>query len=154
MKILFTAFNGIYNTSFQLVDQLNTRPLLLTNSYNGLKNDILSANCDRDAILMFGADKALADEARIETCANFNGETIYTDFNISILQENLMNAEIPYTVSQQPTHYLCNAAYYHMLKKNPNAVFIHIPSIRGMSEGFMKKLKCFCLKMDQFYSQQ
>lgn len=31
-------------------------------------------------------------------------------------------------------------AYYHMLKKNPNTVFIHIPSLKGMNETLMNKL--------------
>ncbi len=149
MKILFTAFKGIHNTSFQLIDQVNAPSLLLTNSFSGLKNDILPVNGNYDAICMFGVDKALVNEVRIESCANYNGETIRTDFKISILQENLKNAKITYTVSQQPTHYLCNAAYYHMLKKNPNTVFIHIPSIKGMTECLMKKLKGFCLMLNQ-----
>ena len=29
---------------------------------------------------------------------------------------------------------------YHMLKKNPNTVFIHIPSLKGMNETLMNKL--------------
>lgn len=45
-----------------------------------------------------------------------------------------------YYISKAPTKYLCNAAYYHMLKKNPNTVFIHIPSLKGMNETLMNKL--------------
>ncbi len=149
MKILFTAFKGINNTSFQLIDQVNAPSLLLTNSFSGLKNDIMPVNGNYDAIYMFGVDKALVDKVRIESCANYSGETIRTDFKISNLQEKLKSAEITYTVSQKPTHYLCNAAYYHMLKKNQNAVFIHIPSIKGMTECLMKRLKCLCLMLSQ-----
>ena len=52
----------------------------------------------------------------------------------------IIQAGISYTVSDKPTRYLCNAAYYHMLKKNPNAVLIHIPSLKGMSIELMNKL--------------
>jgi len=58
---------------------------------------------------------------------------------------------ISYTVSDKPTRFLCNAAYYHMLKKNPNTVFIHIPSLKGMSIELMNKLiKTF----DDIYSDE
>ena len=39
-----------------------------------------------------------------------------------------------------PTQYLCNAAYYHMLCINKNAVFIHVPSIKGMNDALMDRL--------------
>ena len=40
MKILFTAFKGVHNTSFQLVDQTAANHILLTNSFQGLEKDI------------------------------------------------------------------------------------------------------------------
>ena len=42
MKILFTAFKGIHNTSFQLVSKLGGNSILLTNSFQGLEKDISS----------------------------------------------------------------------------------------------------------------
>ena len=140
MKILFTAFKGMYNTSFQFVNQTGANYVLLTNSFQGLKKDISSISRNYDIVYMFGVDKRLTNKIRIETCAKDNNETLHTDFNISPLEEKLRAGEISYTVSNKPTCYLCNAAYYHMLKKNPNAVFIHIPSIGGMTTEMMKKL--------------
>lgn len=140
MNILFTAFKGIHNTSFQLIDQLGANSVLLTNSYQGLEKDISSIDSNYSTVYMFGVDKTLVDKIRIETCANYNEETVYTDFDILYIEKKLSSNEIPYTVSDKPTHYLCNAAYYHMLKKIPNTVFIHIPSLKGMSVGMMNKL--------------
>jgi len=37
MKILFTAFKGVHNTSFQLVDQTAANYILLTNSFQDWK---------------------------------------------------------------------------------------------------------------------
>ncbi len=47
-------------------------------------------------------------------------------------------------VSKIPTKYLCNAAYFHMLQRvSGKAVFIHIPSLKNMSEGMMEEIvKC------------
>ena len=140
MKILFTAFKGIHNTSFQLVDQTGANYVLLTNSFHGLKKDISSISSNYDAVYMFGVDKRLAGKIRIETLAKDSPETVTTGFSISQLEEQLRAGRIPYTVSNQPTSYLCNAAYYHMLRKNPNSIFIHIPSLRGMTPEMMKKL--------------
>ena len=42
MKKICTAFKGLHNTSFQLVNQINGDRLFLTNSFKGLEKDILS----------------------------------------------------------------------------------------------------------------
>ena len=140
MKILFTAFKGVHNTSFRMVDQIGAESLLLTNSFLGLEKDISSISGDYSMVYMFGVDKTLVDKVRIETYASHNDETINTDFDIHCLEKMLRSGKIFYTVSDKPTHYLCNAAYYYMLKKNPNTVFIHIPSLKGMSIELMNKL--------------
>ena len=140
MKILFTAFKGVHNTSFQLVDQTAANYLLLTNSFQGLERDISFISDDYSTVYMFGVDKKLIDIVRIKTCAKYNDETVHTDFDIHYLETMLGSAGVSYTISDKPTRYLCNAAYYHMLKKNPNTVFIHIPSLKGMSIELMNKL--------------
>ena len=140
MKKLYTAFKGSHNTSFQLVNQINGDRLFLTNSFQGLEKDILSLSTDYDAIYMFGIDKYLKNSIRIETCANYNGELVNTFFDILSLEQVIKDSGITYTVSNKPTAYLCNAAYYHMLKKNRNTVFIHIPSIKGMNNVLMNQL--------------
>ena len=140
MKILFIAFKGVYNTSFQLVQQTGADSVLLTNSFQGLEKDIFSISGNYSIVYMFGVDKTLVGKVRIETCANNKDGTINTDFDIPYLEKKLRSVEISYTVSNKPTRYLCNAAYYHMLKKNPNTIFIHIPSQKGMSIEMMNKL--------------
>ena len=151
MKILFTAFKGNHNTSFQLVNQTAANYILLTNSFQGLEKDISFICSDFDIVYMFGIDKNLIDKVRIESCAKFNDETIYTDFDIHYLETRMRSTSIICTTSDKPTSYLCNAAYYHMLKKNPNTVFIHIPSLKGMSVELMNKLiKVF----DDVYSEK
>lgn len=151
MKVLFTAFKGNHNTSFQLVDQTAANYVLLTNSFQGLKKDISFVNNDYDIVYMFGVDKKLIDEVRIETCAKYNDETVCTGFDIHNLETRLKGTGISCSTSDKPTRYLCNAAYYHMLKKNLNAIFIHIPSLRGMSIELMNNLiKVF----DDLYSDK
>ena len=140
MKVLFTAFKGNHNTSFQLVDQTVANYILLTNSFQGLEKDISFVNNDYDIVYMFGVDKKLIDKVRIETCAKYNDETVCTRFDIHNLETKLRSTGVSCSTSDKPTRYLCNAAYYHMLKKNPNTVFIHIPSLKGMSIELMNSL--------------
>ena len=59
MKILFTAFKGVHNTSFQLVDQTAANYILLTNSFQGLEKDISFISSDYSIVYMFGVDKKL-----------------------------------------------------------------------------------------------
>lgn len=89
---------------------------------------------------MFGIDKNLVDKIRIDLCACYNSEHIFTDYDLLSLESKLNESNISYYISNAPTKYLCNAAYYHMLKKNSNTVFIHIPSLKGMNETLMNKL--------------
>ena len=140
MRVLFTGFKGVHNTSFQLVGHLGDDRMFLTNSFQGLKKDIASIDTDYDIVYMFGVDKTLRGSVRIEACARLNGEQIYTDFDISSLQNKLREHGINCVVSHAPTGYLCNFAYYYMLHRNANTVFIHIPSIAGMEEDLMKAL--------------
>ena len=141
MKILYTAFKWIHNTSLQLVSGVEKEALYLTNSFSGLHKDISSVNGDYDAVIMFGVDKNLSNQIRLEACAEYHGDLLCTDFNIAEFGRKCTEKLIPYSLSHHPTAYLCNAAYYHMLKKIPNTVFVHIPSEKGMSERFMQKLK-------------
>ena len=140
MKTLYTAFKGKNNTSYQLVSRIDNNSLVLTNSFTGLEKDITRFDCDYDAVYMFGIDKNLVDRIRIDLCACYNSERIFTDFNLLPLERKLIESNISYSFSNIPTKYLCNAAYYHMLKKNLNTVFIHIPSLRGMNETLMNRL--------------
>ena len=140
MRKLYTAFKGTHNTSFQLVSQLSGDSLFLTNSFQGLEKDILSIHTEYDVVYMFGVDKNLNNNIRIETRANYNGESVNTSFDILTLEKVIKDSGVSYTISNKPTAYLCNAAYYHMLKKNRNTIFIHIPSIQGMNDVLMNKL--------------
>ncbi len=100
--------------------------LFLTNSFCGLERDIASIDEHYDAVLMFGVAPELRDTVRIETCALYIGEYITTDFEIGSLTRELKQCGVPCFVSDKPTSYLCNAAYYHILKKNTQHRFIHI----------------------------
>ena len=140
MRKLYTAFKETHNASFQLVSQLCGDKLFLTNSFQGLEKDILSLSTDYDAIYMFGIDKKLKNSIRLETCANYDGELVNTALDIVTLEKAITGLDISYTISNKPTAYLCNAAYYHMLQKNRSTIFIHIPSVKGMNDALMNKL--------------
>ena len=139
MKILYTAFKGNNNTSYQVASRLNGTVLFLTNSFQGLKKDIATVVNDYDVVYMLGCNKSLNNKIKIETCAEYNGERIFTEFDISEFKKRIDN-KLSYSISYSPTKYLCNAAFYHMLKKNKNTVFIHIPSISGMNNCLIEDI--------------
>ena len=99
MKILFTAFKGVHNTSFQLMDQTAANYILLTNSFQGLEKDISFISSDYCIVYMFGVDKKLIDKVRKEetyqlprsitahTCTNH----IYPRFIHAIPSNNVLN---------------------------------------------------------------
>lgn len=140
MKTLFIGFKGKNNTSAMLVHQLSKDFLLLTNSFAGLERDILSIAEEYDSVCMFGVDKSLNNTVRIEQCAILHGAWVSSNYDIQTLSRKMMQHNIHHSISNMPTQYLCNSAYYHMLCKNTNTVFVHIPSIKGMEGVLVEQL--------------
>ncbi|MBE6985721.1 MAG: hypothetical protein E7434_08995 [Ruminococcaceae bacterium] len=149
MKILFVGFKGKNNTSAQLATQLGGHTLLLTNSCLRLEKDILSVTESYDSIIMFGVDNSLNATLRIEKCAELYGIAVSSDYDVAQLSKIMDGYGIANSISNVPTQYLCNAAYYHMLCINKNVVFIHIPSIKGMNDTFMGRLQKLFRKLSQ-----
>ncbi|MBQ3162317.1 MAG: hypothetical protein IJC04_09370 [Oscillospiraceae bacterium] len=146
MKKLYTAFKGKYNSSRCLVEKLDGEKLFLTNSFDGLKRDIDGIENNCNAVYMFGLDKGLTDSIRVEPCAEKDGETIHTEFDTAEIIDKLKKEGLKCKLAENPTHYLCNEAYYYMLKKVcRRALFIHIPPLKyfsnEMAEAILKTIQ-------------
>ncbi|MCR5803304.1 MAG: hypothetical protein K6G47_03490 [Clostridia bacterium] len=141
-KVLFVGFKGKNNSSSILVKQLSDEFFLLTNSFEGVRRDIESLVEKYDLLIMFGVDKTLTSEIRIEKKASKNGETIVSDVDLKRLVKKFDSAGFFAFISDEPTAYLCNEAYWYALKKfSGRAVFIHIPTIKNIDESFIEKMK-------------
>ena len=137
MKILYAGFKGKNNPSSQLVSLLGKDQLLLTNSFEGIKRDIDALEDEYDYVIMFGIDKTLSS-VRIEIAAEYQGHLAHTVLSPIQLAERFSDNDVDCTISEEPTHYLCNDAYYRMLQKmNGKAIFIHIPGNKNMTDVIM-----------------
>ena len=105
MKILYTAFKGKNNTSYQVASCLNGAVLLLTNSFHGLERDINTAVGNYDVVYMLGVDKSLKNKIKIETCAEYNGERIFTTFNILETHPKAQLRRNRRTIYRAPRHH-------------------------------------------------
>ena len=138
MKILYVGFKGAKNTSYQLVSLFPGDHLYLTNSFPGLVRDIDALENDYDAVIMFGIDKSLPTFLRVERCARIDGETLETKLYADQLARGFRENGIPCDISDTPTQYLCNDAYFRMLRKtNGKALFVHIPGSKYMTQELM-----------------
>ena len=141
-NILFIGFKGKHNSSAVLVQAVSENCCLLTNSFNGLKKDIDLIDNDHDFIVMFGIDKNLDSSVRIEKNAEKNEIRYSSVLDLENISERLTDAGLDNYISDEPTHYLCNEAYWHILKKfDRKAVFIHIPTIKYVDEAFIEKIR-------------
>ena len=134
MKVLITAFHGKYNASNMLVDiiDLEVDKLILTNSFVKLEQQLNNIQLEEyDLILMFGINKFLKDEIRLEQTAKLDN-IINTCLDINYISK-LCNGFIKTSINNVPTRYLCNSAYYHALKRNKKTLFIHIPGFSKIS---------------------
>lgn len=140
--ILCVGFKGKNNASFKLVNDMNGDHLFLTNSFKGIRWDIELVTKEYKKVMMFGVDKTLSENIRFESVAKKDGEIVYTSFDmISYLQLAKKN-NISYTVSDVSTSYLCNEAYFLMLRKmNCPVLFVHLPGLPRMTESFYEKIK-------------
>ena len=128
MKVLLTAFYGKYNSSNMLVNMIDTDvdKFILTNSFIKLEQELNNVALEEyDLILMFGINKILKDEIRLEQAAKLD-DMLNTCIDIKLISE-LCNKYIKTSINNVPTKYLCNRAYYHTLKRNLNTLFIHVP---------------------------
>lgn len=141
MRILYVAFKGKNNTSFQLVSALDGERLFLTNSFAGVERDIDALNTDYDAVIMFGLDKSLSNAVRIEKRAALHGDMLSTVLSTNQMAERFVKNGINCEISERLTYYLCNDSYYRMLRKtNGKAMFIHIPGGRYMTDELMASI--------------
>jgi len=139
---LSIGFKGKNNASYTLVEYLSERPCLLTNSFGGVKRDIEYLPDDYDYVLMFGVDKNLKNTVRIERVAEREGIQSCSDLDLEDISKRLTTAGVMNSISDTPTHYLCNEAYWFSLQKyRGKVVFIHIPTTKNADGSFLEKMK-------------
>ena len=138
---LFIGFKGKNNASAVLAEALSPCRCLLTNSFSGLERDIEGIKEDCDAVYLFGVDKNLKDSFRLEKAAEKDGIRMETCLDTDCLREKLEAAGIGAELSGIPTNYLCNEAYWHLLRKfGGKALLIHIPTVKHYDESWPAKL--------------
>ena len=123
-----------------MVKSISKDSYLLTNSFNGLQRDIEALSGHYDCVVLFGIDKNLKDTVRIEKVAEKETKE-FSALNLEKISAQLAAIGLSNYLSETPTHYLCNDAYWLLLRKfNRNVVLIHIPSIKNISENLIESL--------------
>jgi len=139
MNNIYLGFKGQNNSSAILVNSLSGQKSLLTNSFAGLKRDIDKLPVDYESVFLFGVEKNLTDSFRIEQCAEKEGVWLTTTLDLKAVSDNFAAAGVKSSISKSPTQYLCNEAYWHLLKKyDGRAVLIHIPTVKNFKSIFEK----------------
>lgn len=144
MKILYTAFNGITNSSKLLLDNITTEEknkLYLKNSFKTsveqLTNKVKSN--EYDLIISFG--QAPLDKGTIKIETRGNGIVSYdSDYDYEELERIFNKNKFKTIISNDAGNYFCNNIYYNGLKyiKENNLktrmIFIHIPQIDNIND--------------------
>ncbi len=139
---LLIGFKGKNNLSGELVKALGQDYCLLTNSFGGLKKDIDSIGTGYGRVMLFGVDKTLTDTVRIESIAEKDGIRCSSALELNRMAEAFSKAGLETKVSEIPTAYLCNEAYWHLLRKfSGRAVLIHIPTKKNVDELWIRKVQ-------------
>ena len=142
IRQLFVGFKGKKNLSAILVSALSSQPCLLTNSFEGLKKEIEDLPPDYDKVWLFGVDKNLETSVRIERVAKKDGMRRSTKLDAEDLAARFSGVGLKAIVASDPTEYLCNEAYWHLLGKyDGKAVLIHVPTVKHFDEKWISKIK-------------
>ena len=140
--MLFIGFKGKNNLSGVMVKELGRDYCLLTNSFGGVKRDIDAVDGAYDSAVLFGVDKKLSDTVRIERTAEKDGILCSSVLDLEEMTDAFRETGLEVKVSGNPTAYLCNEAYWHLLRKfSGRAVLIHIPTMKNADETFVKKVQ-------------
>ena len=135
MKILFTGFNGFNNTSKVIIDKINNDKLLFNNSYKEIDNQLVNSNVEEyDLIIMLGLKSNLKRSIRLEVNSFLNDELVTTNISYCNVKKYFNDNGISCIVNDKPTNYLCNYAYYKVLQKNKNTIFIHVPKLKNIKD--------------------
>ena len=88
-------------------------------------------------------DKGLKGAVRIEKAAESeNGMRLLSVLDLEGIAKRFATAGVASCLSDRPTHYLCNEAYWHALQKfGGKAVLIHIPTIKYADAAFIGRVK-------------
>ncbi len=115
--------------------------MFLTNFFRGILKDIESLDAGYKKVIMFGSDKMLIHSIRFELSAEKDSTLLHTKADLSEYRAKAEKSALNYTISDRPTHYLCNEAYYQMMRKMDCPVmFVHIPTAKNISANFFEKL--------------
>ena len=140
--MLFIGFKGKNNLSGVMVKELGQDYCLLTNSFGGVMRDIDAVDGAYDSAVLFGVDKSLDGAVRIERIAEKDGVRCTSALNLEEMAEDFRETGLEVKVSGNPTAYLCNEAYWHLLQKfSGRAMLIHIPTMKNADETFVKKVQ-------------
>lgn len=138
---LYIGFKGKNNASCILAKAISADSYLLTNSFAGLKRDIEEISGSYDSVILFGIDNHLTDTVRLEKVAEIDTAE-FSMINLEEISSQLEATGISNCLSDKPTRYLCNAAYWYLLRKfDRKVVLIHIPSIKNLNEHFIDGMK-------------
>ena len=139
---LLSGLKGKNNLSGKLVKALGRDYCLLTNSFGGVKKDTDAIDAAYDSVILFGVDKNLAGTVRIERTAEKDGIRCSSKLDLERMTDGFREAGLEAKVSETPTAYLCNEAYWHLLRKfSGRAVLIHIPTMKNADEFFAAKVQ-------------
>lgn len=138
MDTIYIGFKGERNSSYQTVSRFSGDKLFLTNSIGGLTREISALDKPYQSAVLFGLDKRIRSGVRIESCAVKNGKFLFSALDITSVAEKLRRNGVESVIGKSPFPSLCNEAYCLALEKyGGNAVFLHLPSIRRMTEEMM-----------------
>lgn len=88
MHKLYIGFKGSGNISGILARALSEDAVLLTNSFAGVKKDIEAIEESPEIVYMFGLDKGLRYEIRIETTAERGGVSLSSKLDIERMADS------------------------------------------------------------------
>ena len=141
MSTLYVAFKGNGSSGNKIVRSFSGDKVFLTNSFDGLKKDVDNINGTYDLVYMFGLDKRLKGNIRIDCVAKRGDVCLYSAVDFNSIAKNLSQNGIITDIGNTPTQYLCNEAYWYMLRKfNCHVIFFHVPSIKYITENFIEKI--------------
>lgn len=139
MKALFTGFKGYNNSSNVIINKIiggiSIDTLLFNNLYNQIDKQLDEINIeDYDLIVMLGLRNNLKKSIRLEVNSLLDNDLLTTKINYEKVCKYFIDNGVNCLVNHKPTNYLCNYAYYNVLKRNKNTIFIHLPTLKNIRD--------------------
>ncbi len=138
-RFILAAFDGVNNTSRIVVERvdIDTNPKLILPNDRQKSVEVLAAAVKEHepaCVILLGQKPVICNKIAVETSAKLCGEVRHTNMDATTITELIKGTGYGAYISDGCGTSYCNNIYHHVLGMGVNAVFLHVPCKKNVTD--------------------